>query len=633
MTIDVSQAISDGLRFFEVQEPLTGSEWADKYFYLSAESSGIEGKWVTLPYQRALLNWMCDDDIEEINLIKSARVGYTKCLLAAAGYGIEHKKRNIVIWQPTDGDAKDFCGDEVDTMLRDVPVVGNLLRCPVDSKSKYNTVEKKVFFGSTLDIKGGKSGRNYRRMTKDIAIYDETDGFDIDIDGEGSPFELGDTRIQTSSFPKSIRGSTPRIKNVSLIESAVQNCGKWVFFRYIPCPHCGNLQRLEFANLKTKGEEAGKFICAVNGCVIDYSKYPEMDDIGRWQTKDGYYYSDDNDCFYDPDDSYIQRPKRIGAHIWSAYSYFTTWNDTAEKWREAAEEAKTGKTSKLKTVVNTRLGETWEENGESVDATGFLSRLEDYTDSSIPEGVLVITAGGDVQGGLNARVEIEILGHGLEGETWSIDYVVISGEFDTQSVQDHIDSTISRKFTRCDGVELPISCTFIDSGFETTSVYKYTAPRRGNNVFATKGVNTGTICNKGSWQGEKGGVRAILRTVNVDDAKDTLYRRLKKDPGEPGYCHFPAHYEQKYFDQLTNEEKREKRKAGRLVGYEWKIKKEHLGNEPVDVRAYNLGAFEYLNPNLPRLKLRLEQMAERIKHGLPINTQPSGRRIRSSFKR
>ena len=636
MTIsNIATAIKEGLALFSVQEPLTGSEWADKYFYLSAESSGIEGKWITYPYQIGPLNWMCDDDIEEFNWQKSARVGYTKCLLAATGYGIEHKRRNIVIWQPTDGDAKDFTGDEVDTMLRDVPVVGNLLRCDVDSKSKYNTVEKKVFTGATLDIKGGKSGRNYRRMTKDIAIYDETDGFDIDIDGEGSPFELGDTRVQTSSFPKSIRGSTPRVKNVSLIESAIENCGPMVFYRFLPCPHCGEMQRLEFANLQVKGDERGKFVCVKNGCLMDYSQYPKMDLGGMWKTIDGHYYNDADDMFYDAEDNAIPRPKRIGAHIWSAYSYFTTWADTASKWSEASEEAKTGKTSKLKTVINTRLGETWEEKGESVAATGFMSRLENYHFSRpLPDDILVVTMGADVQGGLNARVEFEILGHGLDGETWSIDYGIIKGEFESKRVQENLDENIERVFYREDGTRLIIQCCMIDSGYNTTEVYRYTSIRRRRNVFATKGVNTGTICNKGSWQGDaKKRSRAILRTCNVDEAKDITFKRLKKDFGESGCCHFPEHYQQKYFDQLTNEEKVEKKKAGRVIGYEWRLKKSHIGNEPIDCRSYNLAALDYLDINLPRLKLRLDSDAQREALGLPHQEKNSGRRMRSSRRR
>lgn len=609
---------------------MLGREWADAYFYLVPESSGTEGKWSTYPYQIGLINWMTSDDIEVVNFQKSKRVGYTKCLLAAMGYLIHQKSRNIATWQPTDGDAKEFVLDEVEPLLRDVDELGDMLRCAVGAKHKYNTNKKKVFVGSTWDIKGGKSAKNYRRMTKDVAGYDEVDAFDPDIDGEGSCFKLGDGRLDQAPFPKSIRGSTPKIKRTSQIERALAKSER-VMRRYVKCPHCGHLQPLEFANLKwDKGEPStAHFACTQNGCVMYYSDYATMDANGRWQTSDGYYYNDSDDRFYDPEDKPIPKPRSMGAQIWAAYSYLRPWSYIVSEWEEAQEDAKTGDITTLKTVVNTVLGETWEDKGESVESTGFTERLEDYTPDEIPVGVLVITIGADVQYGKNARVELEVLGHGLEGETWSIDYVIIPGDIDSADMHDHLDDQLRRVYRRADGVEIKASGMFIDSGgLNTTAVYRYTSRRKCYNVYATKGVNTGTLCNKGSWQGDKKSTRTILRTINVDEAKEIVYRRLAKTEAGPGYCHFPAHYNQRYFDQLTNEEKREKRKSGRLAGYEWVLKKPSLGNEPLDCRVYNLGCLEHLNPNLAQTKYRLERQAEAIANGITVSGTRK-RRIRS----
>ena len=588
--------------------PLTGSQWANRHFYLSPESSGTEGVWKCYPYQVALLNWMTSDDIEEVNFQKSRRVGYTKCLMAAAACLIHQKNRNIAIWHPTDGDAKDFVTDEVDTLLRDVEVLGAKLKSAVGVKSKWNTVEKKVFHGATLDIKGGKSARNFRRMTKDVAIYDETDGFDADIDGEGNCFELGDGRLDQAPFPKSIRGSTPKTKGLSLIETAVA-ASDAIFYRFVRCPQCGELQRLEFANLKwDKGRpETVRYRCKT-GCELRYTDYGAMDAKGRWQTLDGMYYVEGRDHFCDADGNVIPKPRRIGVKIWAGYSYLRPWSYLVDRWLVANRNAKRGNITTLKAVINTLLGETFEEEGESVDGSTLTQRGEDYlAEKTIPNGVLVITAGVDVQGGVNARIEMEIVGHGLEDETWSLGYVVIPGEAERPDVWDHVDEQLQRRFVRKDGASLGVAAAFIDSGYLATEVYRFTALRRKRNIFATKGVNTGTLCNKGTWQGDKKDrSRCILRTVNVDDAKTIIFNRLRITKRGPGFCHFPAHYDDEHFTKLTNEEKVEKRKRGVLVGYEW-IKKGP--NEPLDCRAYALGALEYLNPNMPRMKLRLEERA------------------------
>ena len=234
--------------------------------------------------------------------------------------------------------------------------------------------------------------------------------------------------------------------------------------------------------------------------------------------------------------------------------------------------------------------------------------------------MLCITFGADVQGGKNPRIELEILGHGLDGETWSLDYVVINGDAEQQAVWDHLDIETLRRFTRDDGVDLGISGGFVDSGYLPHMVYKFTGPRRKRNIYATKGVDTGLLCNKGSWQGDKRTGRAILHTVNSSDAKTIIFKRLKLTEHGPGYCHFPAKYDDKHFKQLTNERKREKRKAGRLIGYEW-VKKGP--NEQLDCRVYNLGVFERLNPNLPKLKLALEKKAASLNVGVSEQNQVS----------
>ncbi len=58
----------------------------------------------------------------------------------------------------------------------------------------------------------------------------------------------------------------------------------------------------------------------------------------------------------------------------------------------------------LRVFVNTYLGETWEVAGEQVDSLGLYERREDYGGDNLPEGVVVITAGVDIQ---DDRIELE----------------------------------------------------------------------------------------------------------------------------------------------------------------------------------------------------------------------------------
>ena len=198
----------------------TAAEWMDEEYYLSVEGSYQEGRWKSLPFQVAIINAMANDDIREVNFVKSARVGYTKMLLGVAAYLLEHKKRNGLIWHPTDGDAEKFVKKHVDPMIRDVPRLKALAPW-YGKKHKDNTLELKRFAnGRGLEIRGGKAAANYREASPDFGIYDELAAFDADIDHEGSPTFLGDKRMEGSTHPKSIRGSTPKIAGQCQIERA-----------------------------------------------------------------------------------------------------------------------------------------------------------------------------------------------------------------------------------------------------------------------------------------------------------------------------------------------------------------------------------------------------------------------------
>jgi len=625
----VEDAFCAGIAAFKVLPPLLCDKWSEKNFRMTRAATGQVGEWKCYAYQRALLNWMTSDDIEIFSFMKPKRIGYTKCLIIAAFYYIVRKFRNIAIWQPSDGDAVAFVKTQINPSMAAVPAVNELIAGGSEKRSSDNTMDVKLFKnGVALDIKGGKSPKNYRAMTKDVGIYDELAAFDLDIGGEGSPTKLGDGRLDQATFPKSIRGSTPQTKGICLIEKSISTADM-VFYRFLPCPHCGVMQKLEFSQLKVKeSQENTPYICKYNGCVIYYKDYKKMDDGGRWQTDDGNWYDEDKDMFFNEENKRIMAPRHLGAHIWGGYSRNRSWSFYAREWIQVNIKAQSGDLTELKTFV----AETWEEKGDKVEHGQFSGdRLDDYTPDMIPDEVLMVTIGADVQGGKNSRIELEILGWGLGAESWSLDYVVIPGDPERDDIWSHLDDQFLRKFVRQDGTVLGVAGGMIDSGYLPSRVFDFTRPRKRRNIYATKGKAqySGPLLGKGSWQGEKG-KKTLQFPINTDEAKETVFNRLNKIPSPgPGYCHFPKHYTAEYFKMLTNEEKRVDRKSGVVVGHKW-IK---LGpNEPLDCRTGNLAAFARLNPNLANIAQHYRQTAEHTRLDLPkqSTTLRPGRRVRST---
>jgi phage terminase large subunit GpA-like protein len=236
LQLSMREAMRKGLSSLRAPDPLTLDEWAEKYFYLSAESSQGEQRWESYPYPRAILCMMGDDQIEEFDLRKSARVGYSKMLLASIGYDAHHKRRNQCLWQPTDDDSDEFCKTEIEPMLRDVKALQEVFP-DFMRKNKANTLNLKKFLHSLLYMKGGKSAGNFRRMTLQSAKIDEFDGFDQKIEGSADPFTLAFKRTEGATFPKIICGTTPRRKGLSHIEKREVVADVRMAF-HIVCPHC-----------------------------------------------------------------------------------------------------------------------------------------------------------------------------------------------------------------------------------------------------------------------------------------------------------------------------------------------------------------------------------------------------------
>ncbi|MCP4231195.1 MAG: phage terminase large subunit family protein, partial [bacterium] len=213
-----------------------------------------------------------------------------------------------------------------------------------------------------------------------------------------------------------------------------------------------------------------------------------------------------------------------------------------------------------------------------------------YKSTVAPAGVLVITAGVDVQ---KNRLEMEVTGWGQGEESWSLDYVVLDGDPERQDVWDQLDEHLERTFTDKDGVELRILCVCIDSGYATQAVYRYVHPRQVRRVYATKGGSEAgkPLVGKPSKRSLLKGLK--LYPIGTDTAKDMIYARLKiEDPG-PGYSHFPDHYNDEYFAMLTAEKAVIKYVRG-TPKREWvQIR---TRNEALDARVLSLVALNILSP-------------------------------------
>ncbi|EBY7517481.1 phage terminase large subunit family protein, partial [Salmonella enterica subsp. enterica serovar Richmond] len=605
---NIMLAIRKGLQPLIRPLPMTAVEWADEYYYLPKESSYGSGAWETLPFQVAIMNTMGNDRIRTVNLIKSARVGYTKMLLGVVGYFIEHKSRNNLLFQPTDSAAEDFMKSHVEATIREVPCL-KILAPWLGRKHRDNTLTLKRFSsGVGFWCLGGAAAKNYREKSVDVVCYDELSSFEPDVEKEGSPTLLGDKRIEGSVWPKSIRGSTPKVKGSCQIEKAANESAHFMRF-HVPCPHCGEEQYLKFGDDSTafglkweKGKpETVYYLCEHNGCVIRQSELDQKE--GRWICENTGIWTCDGLTFYSAAGDEIPPPRSISFHIWTAYSPFTTWVQIVYDWLDALKDP-----NGVKTFINTTLGEPYEEAvAEKIGYEVLLEKVIRYG-AVVPERVVYLTAGIDSQ---RNRYEMYVWGWAPGEEVFLIDKQIIMGRHDDEDTLQRVDAVINKKYRHADGTDISISRICWDTGgIDAEIVYKRSKKHGIFRVLPVKGASVYgkpviTMPKKRNQNG------VFLCEIGTDTAKEMLYARMgavtaPADEATPYAIRFPDNpdvFTEVEAKQLVAEELVEKLVNGK-IRLLWDAKGRR--NEALDCLVYACAAYRV---SVQRWQLDLEALA------------------------
>ena len=544
--------------------------WADRYRKLSSESSAEAGQWRTdrVPFQREIMQVINDPSVEEVTFIKSAQVGATEVLLNTIGYYIDQEPSTILCIQPSLSMAQAFSKDRLAPMLRDTPNLKGKVKDP-RSRDAENTTMHKKFSGGHITLVGANSASGLASRPIRILLCDEVDRYPASAGTEGDPILLGRKRTTTFWNRKIILTSTPTIKGLSRIERAYEESDKRVY--KVPCPECNQKQELKWQQitwLENKPETAS-LSCKHCGAIIPESKKQWMLLNGEWEAQ--------------------AVSKKVGFHISELYSPFRTWVELVEDFLEAKKSPEL-----LQTFINTTLGETWEEQGEEIEAEGLMAKCEQYNHEAVPEEVLAITAGVDTQ---NDRLEIQVIGWADNFEAWVIEYKILWGNPATKEVWQELDEFLKTVYDKENGHKLPITTTCIDSGgHHTDMVYAFC---RGNNhrrIFAVKGASQAgkPIASKPSFVGRR---KTALYSVGTDTAKEMIHSRLKDE--KTNLIHFPNTVDEEYFKQLTAEKRVAKFVRGKKT-LVWKQTRQR--NEALDTFVYALTGIKILQPDFVRLQ-------------------------------
>src|SRR5436190_7977556 len=375
----IRQAYAVGIR---PDTQMLVSEWADRHRKLPQKSSAEPGPWRTerTPFLREIMDcFSTTSAVEEVVCMKASQIGGTEVLLNALGYIIDHAPGPVILVQPTVETSKRFSRQRVDPLVHDTP---RLARKVAEGRSRDsgNTMLSKEFAGGMVIITGANSAVGLRSMPAQYALLDEIDAYPGDVDEEGSPIALVEVRQRNFARRKRLKVSSPTIEGRSAIEAAYEASDQRRY--YVPCPHCGEMQPLVFSQLvwtkRLLAPEQAVYECRACEQPIENYQKTQMLAAGEWRPEA-------------PDAGGRTR----GYHLNALYSPvgWMSWGQIACEFVISHKDP-----DKYRVFVNTVLGEVWvADGGEAPDWQPLWARREDYKLGVLPMGVLLVTAGVDVQ--------------------------------------------------------------------------------------------------------------------------------------------------------------------------------------------------------------------------------------------
>lgn len=616
LSIYRARVAESGRRIFLPPSLLTVSEAADQHRVLSMEAGAPEpGPWRTdrVPYLRAIQDSLSDPTCTRVVFVKSSQVGGSECGLNWALYTMLVDPAPMLVLFPSDESLKSWSTVKLDSMLRNCAALRGRVYDDTDGRrDKRNTIKRKTFPGGYLAGLTARSSSQLRSWTAPRGIVEEFEDYPPDVNNQGDPIELMERALRNflRSGGKLFLVTTMSIAGFSRGEREFAASDQRHY--HVPCPYCNGKQVLRWQS--DAGEYRFIFDMDPSGeSVIPGSTRYVCEHCDRpieqtWRDR----------MIAPPDAEWIAHRPEItetrGFHIWTAYSPFVSWDQIATKFLSSRRVPE-----KLKTFVNTWLGQTWKESTDEIRSDALVRRVEAYGVREggeiieVPHGVGVLTAAIDVQGD---RLEYGVWGFGEGEESWKIAWDRVEGDPGQDELYDRALTEVFRKWQHASGAGILPAVCFIDAGFMSSQVVRACDrwTRKGFRVIAIVGregrgrpLVERPAAEK--WKRSRAKTRP-MHVVHTDSAKDLLLlsRIRVREPG-PGYIHFPDSLDPVFFDQLTAEELRTVyvgTKTAKRPTRKWVLKPDRR-NEALDLACYCLAALYELGPPVIA---RLGQLAQ-----------------------
>lgn len=555
---------------------LTVSEFADANRILTIRSTSEPGPWRTdrVPHLKEPMDLLSPHEkkIKRVILVFAAQgLAKTECGLNWLATTIALYPAPFIIMFPDEQFASKQMLQRIDPLLQDTPAVAAQVMTN-NSKEAGNSKFLKLFKSDMiLSVIGGHSGSAAQGMPACYVWSDETSSLPMTAGGQGDPLYNLETRQSNyGQRRKTLLTSTPGIEGECRITKEFLTRSDQRL-RYITAPCCGAQHVMVWKDFVWDHPHPQAEVfwqCPSCGTRVPEYEKPKFLTSAEWRaTADG-------------------DGETAGFHLPAWYSPYgwITWKTIKNEFLLAKDDREL-----LIAWVQKKAAEAFKEDTSIKFSTDDLmarrfdtSAGNGYASGAVPNGVVLITVGADVQGGggtIGECVHAHVWGWGVGEECWHLAHIRIDGDPALDSTLNQLDILAGSTWKREDGAELGMSLGAIDQGgLVTEEIRRWCAKRVGRWVpimgqfkpdSAIVGTGTGVMFNRHDRPATRSG-DVLLFGVGYRRSVDLFQNRLKILQPGPGYVHLGAAATDQVVSELFPWRFVLEKKAG-LVTHKWDL--------------------------------------------------------------
>ncbi|EBK0477652.1 terminase [Salmonella enterica] len=543
------------------------SEWCEENVVLvDGPQAGTKVKLTS--FQKGMIDAPFLEKKQKYVFMTSAQIGKTTILNGILFNQMANDPCNMIIGQSTTKEMSQYLAGKIRPAIEACEALKNAVTDKNDRNAVNNNNQIQLKSNHFLYMVSLTSPSTLRGKSAAWVLLDELDA--AQASDEGDPVALAANRATTfGEEARIIVSSTPTHK-LGAVNQQWLTSDQRKFF--VPCPHCGEYQVIEWENVKfdwvlTDGKslpdpDSAKYICP--HCANSWTEGDRIRAVaqGEWRA--------------------TKESEVAGFWISRLYSPFSSIRscvvDFAQAWQ----------TFDLQSFYNTVLGLVYDDKDTAVEPSELeMLHNSDLTIENIPDDTCFLVSSVDQQ---LDRIEVTVMGVSRSGVRVIChrSFFDVNCERYESPVWDQLLAYVKARFYTVSGERVPMLATFLDTSNGRFTQAGYRICSKWKNLHAIKGSSSVQAPLIPAKVSKVGGHELLMLGVNVGKSavREILARNLKDNPHTTfEYGDVPDDY----IDQLLSESIKKT-----ASGVRWVKNPGSTRNEALDCLVYAYAASRWV---------------------------------------